>query len=51
MVRCEITAKFQSETLKRREHFRDIGLDDRIMCILKIGCEGVGWILLAQERV
>jgi hypothetical protein len=44
---------FLSENLKRREHLEDLDVDERRTVdwiSRETGCEGVEWMLLAQDR-
>jgi hypothetical protein len=52
MVRIKYTHKITAETLKEREHLRDLSIDGMIILnVLKIGCEGMDWTRLVQNRV
>jgi hypothetical protein len=49
--RREICTKFWPESLQGRRHSEDLGLDRSIRKDLReIGCEGVDWIHLAQDK-
>jgi len=44
---------FWWENLKERDHLEDAGIDGRIifkMDIQEVGCEGMNWIDVAQDR-
>jgi hypothetical protein len=48
LCRGEVYTGFWWRNLRERDHLGDSGLDERI--IFKMGCGGMEWIELAQDR-
>jgi hypothetical protein len=38
------------ENLKRRDHSEDLGVDGKMILKWNLGCEGVNWVHLDQDR-
>jgi len=54
MGRGEVYTGFWCGNLRERDHLEDPGLDGRInthMDLHEVGCDGMDWIDLAQDRV
>ena len=53
MKRGEVCTGFWWGNLRERDHWRDPNVDGRIILIMdlkEVGCEGMDWVELAQDR-
>jgi hypothetical protein len=48
--REEVCRGFWWENLKEIDHLEDRGIDGRITDLMEVGCGGMDWIDLAQEK-